>query len=492
MPSQAEVTNAITNASTSTGVAQPVLQAIAYNESSYGSSNQKGALGVPASSNVMQLTPIAVRQITNNLGYPVNPYDTSSNIQGGAVLYQSYLNQFGGDQQKALAAYNAGPTTVQNAVTAYGNDWFAHVDEFAPRGAPDPHGYVQRAQSYIDTSQTPSGAPPVNQDSANVDKPLPPPPSPTVTATDPDPIDYTVVPYRSLDLSPISTETQAALAPPTVIVQGLSETPWYANSNELTGNPKLHAQGYPVTFQIITDRDTGSTLNVGGTPTGIPLSIRLNASMKSYNLQSSHIINRSPSRTGMHLTFWGMNSDMISGECTTGLFLNQHGITSFLNMSNKNNTNILQLITAAFSSNPAVAIEQTLNPDGLRIAAQDAFVEFLSLFKNNGVTWYHPDDYSTINSSDQASAVNTQNQQANNYQSAFSPKAGLNTYEMKARNNDVYTRGYVVMNFRSSSYLGFFKSLSWDMDADSPFRWNFRFVFQIEKTLTLLYYPYPG
>jgi Transglycosylase SLT domain len=490
MPTQAEVTNAITTASTNTGIPQPVLQAIAYNESSYGSSSHMGALGVPASSNVMQLTPIAVKQITNNLGYPVNPYDTNSNVQGSALLYQSYLNQFGGDQQKALAAYNAGPGTVQQAVTAYGSDWFAHIDQFAPSGAPDPHGYVQKAQNYIDTNQTPTGAPPVNQDSANIDKSAPPEPSSTVQPTNPDVLDYTPVPYRSLDLTPVSTETQAALAPPTVVMQGLDETPWFLNPNELTGNPKLHAQGYPVTFKIITDRDTGATLNDDGTPSGNPLIIKLNASMRSYNLQSSHIITRSPSRTGMHLTFWGMNADLISGECSTGLFLNQFGITSFLNMSSIT-SEASALLQAAFSNNPQElsSILSATDPDELRIAAQDAFVEFLSLFKNNGVTWYHPDDYSTANSSDQASAVNIQNQQANNFQSAFSPRAGLNTYEMKARNNDVYTRGYIVMNFRSSSYLGFFKSLSWVQDADTPFSWNFNFVFQVEKTLSLLYYP---
>jgi hypothetical protein len=487
MPTQADVTNAIQSASNNTGVSPSVLQAIAYNESSYGSSNSKGALGVPASSNVMQLTPIAIKQISNNLGYPVDPYDTSSNIQGGAVLYNSYLNQFGGDQQKALAAYNAGPGTVNQAVAAYGDDWLDHVDEFAPSGAPDPAGYVMKAQNYINTQQTPTGAPPVDQNSANIANTAPP------VGTDPDPdvLDQTVAPYYNtatatpLQIDPISDQTAASLQPPTVVAQGLDEQPWYNNPNELTANPSLHRAGYPVTFNIITDRTSGAYLQDSQ---GNPISIRLNASMKSYNLQSSHIITRAPSRTGMHLTFWGMNADMISGECSTGLFMNQFGVTSFFNMANIS-SDAQQIINNAFM-NPSQVSLITSGPDPLRIAAQDAFVEFLSAFKNNGLTWYHPDDYSTGIAPDQAAAT-TNDTQSTNYQSAFSPKTGVNTYAMKASNNDVYTRGYIVMNFRSSSYLGFFKSLSWVMDADTPFSWSFNFVFQVEKTLSLLYYPYP-
>ena len=485
-PTPAEITNAIESASASTGVSTSMLQAIAYNESSYGQNSKIGALGVPASANVMQLTPIAIKQI-NNLGYPVNALDTTSNVQGSAVYLQSLLTQYNGDQQKAIAAYNAGPTAVNNAVATFGSDWLNHVNDFASNGAPDPKGYVNKAQNYINTGVPPTGAPTIEQNAANIEKNTPPP----TVDNNPDVLQHSVAPYRELQLDPVSPNTLAAIEPSTVIVQGLDEQPWFLNPNELTGNPKIHTQGYPVTFAIITDRDTGSFLKDSQ---GNNISIRLNASMRSYNLQSSHIINRTPSRTGLHLTFWGMNADVISGECSTGLFMNQFGITTFLNMSDISDQ-ARQLINNAFQSTGNLTEVGTIiavsDPDELRIAAQDAFVEFLSLFKNNGVIWYHPDDYSTGTAPDQASSITT-GTQTKNFQSAFSPKTGLNTYEMKARNNDVFTRGYIVMNFRSSSYLGFFKSLSWYMDADKPFSWNFNFVFQVERTLSLLYYPFPS
>ena len=63
---------------------------------------------------------------------------------------------------------------------------------------------------------------------------------------------------------------------------------------------------------------------------------------------------------------------------------------------------------------------------------------------------------------------------------------------VKARNNDVYKRGYVVMRFHNSQYLGFFKSLSFTMDANKPYQWHFNFVFQVERTLTLFYYATSG
>jgi hypothetical protein len=301
----------------------------------------------------------------------------------------------------------------------------------------------------------------------------------------PEVLDNSVIPYKGSQLNSV-----------THVLPGLDETPWYNNPQEISGitgvrnsyNNKIssHIRGYPVTFEIITDRNTQARLSDKNNK---PISVKLNASMKSYHVQSSHIVNKAPSRTGVHLTFWGMNADMLSGECSTGLFMNQYGITNFLNIANADDS-VKEVIAAAIypnSSTPASVLVQTdavsVGPDDLRIAAQDAFVEFLSLFKNNGVTWYHPSGV-TDTAPDQASTP-----ASSNYESTFSSKSGINTYEMKARNNDVYTRGYVVMNFRSSSYLGFFKSLSWSMDADNPFRWTFSFVFQVERTLTLLYYP---
>ena len=45
----------------------------------------------------------------------VNPDDPLANLEGGARYLRLMLNMFGGDLEKALAAYNAGPARVTKA-----------------------------------------------------------------------------------------------------------------------------------------------------------------------------------------------------------------------------------------------------------------------------------------------------------------------------------------------------------------------------------------
>jgi soluble lytic murein transglycosylase-like protein len=45
----------------------------------------------------------------------VNPDDPLANLEGGARYLRLMLNMFGGDLEKALAAYNAGPARVAKA-----------------------------------------------------------------------------------------------------------------------------------------------------------------------------------------------------------------------------------------------------------------------------------------------------------------------------------------------------------------------------------------
>ena len=55
----------------------------------------------------MQLMPGTARQLG------VDASDPSSNLEGGARYLRAQLDTFGGDLEKALAAYNAGPGAVQ-------------------------------------------------------------------------------------------------------------------------------------------------------------------------------------------------------------------------------------------------------------------------------------------------------------------------------------------------------------------------------------------
>jgi len=45
----------------------------------------------------------------------VNPADPAANLIGGARYLRELLDQFDGDVEKALAAYNAGPARVRSA-----------------------------------------------------------------------------------------------------------------------------------------------------------------------------------------------------------------------------------------------------------------------------------------------------------------------------------------------------------------------------------------
>jgi hypothetical protein len=180
----------------------------------------------------------------------------------------------------------------------------------------------------------------------------------------------------------------------------------------------------------------------------------------------------------MLITFWGMAADVITGSGSTGVFMNQYGVTDYFSTA-KTTDDIATKVGMAFSNDPDV--EQTIatNPEAYRVAAQDAFVEFLKLFQMNGNVWYSSstnNDSTQLNQSQVAPAV-------------WQANSGATNFQQNSRNNDVRSKGYVVMTYRNNKYLGYFKSLSWTMDADKPFQWNFNFTFQVEKTLTALYVP---
>src|SRR5689334_59231 len=83
-----------------------LLRAVIEQESGYRpcAVSRKGAQGL------MQLMP----STAEDLGVR-NPFDPKSNIAGGAKFLKMLLEKYQGDLARALGAYNAGPTTVDEA-----------------------------------------------------------------------------------------------------------------------------------------------------------------------------------------------------------------------------------------------------------------------------------------------------------------------------------------------------------------------------------------
>lgn len=106
---------------------EALVKAVIKVESNYQSRvvSSKGAQGL------MQLIPETARDLKVH-----NPFDPSENIRGGSEYLRRMLDLFDNDLELALAAYNAGPSTVQR----YG-------------GIPpyeETRNYVTRVKQYLD------------------------------------------------------------------------------------------------------------------------------------------------------------------------------------------------------------------------------------------------------------------------------------------------------------------------------------------------------
>ena len=357
------------------------------------------------------------------------------------------------------------------------------------------------------------------------------------------------------------------LFPDVIINTGLNEKPWYSDKDLVTGNPKVRGAVNPVVFEVrlkgngdasFLEQSTSDTGPYKGS--GNPIQVQLNASMKRFTTTMKHVFHPKRTRTGWHITFWGMQADTIEGSCTTGVFMNQLGITDLFSVSSPS-SDLITLLTSGFKTmafgtgkfpvytnaqgQQTAAVTEYVDeyiPNGssdrvrnttdvfeaygqggqqaadvlsavsqqgtnqtvgflsglighdpskaFRVAAQDAFVEFLHLFKNNGVVWINNQN-GVWGASTSQTGAGSQGAQAMEQVGVdeWSPAAAMSATAHNARNNDVMTRGNIVMKFKGTTYLGYFKSLSWQQDAVNPYQWAFNFSFQVERTYGYVFSP---
>jgi len=86
-------------------ISPALLEALVWQESRW----RENAVSPVGARGLAQLMPGTARQLG------VNPDDPHANLEGGARYLREQLDRFGGDLEKALAAYNAGPGRVVRA-----------------------------------------------------------------------------------------------------------------------------------------------------------------------------------------------------------------------------------------------------------------------------------------------------------------------------------------------------------------------------------------
>lgn len=103
IPDKGEIASLIRTHAAQQSLDERLVRAVIQVESGYNprALSSKGAIGL------MQLMPGTARDLD------VDPWDVAENIKGGTVYLRQMLDLFGGAEDLALAAYNAGPGAVQ-------------------------------------------------------------------------------------------------------------------------------------------------------------------------------------------------------------------------------------------------------------------------------------------------------------------------------------------------------------------------------------------
>ena len=115
-----KILNSVNTASKNYGVDSNLILAIIKQESDFdaNSTSSSGAAGL------MQIMP----QNFAHVGI-TDEYDVDQNINGGTKMLKEYLNQYGGNTELALMAYNGGPGTMQKRGVSSAADLYKMPNE---------------------------------------------------------------------------------------------------------------------------------------------------------------------------------------------------------------------------------------------------------------------------------------------------------------------------------------------------------------------------
>ncbi len=114
---KAQFKSMVVGAAKANGVSPNLAAAVASQESAWNpaAKSKAGAVGL------MQLMPNTAKALG------VDPTDPAQNAHGGTAYLAHLVQRYGGDEAKALAAYNAGPSKVDAAVKSGGADWLSKL-----------------------------------------------------------------------------------------------------------------------------------------------------------------------------------------------------------------------------------------------------------------------------------------------------------------------------------------------------------------------------